>query len=350
MSSLTETAYYARRAVNWAILGLIAYILLRILWGILVILWVVVFPARLPPPNHAFGKLPQVKFPSVASPSSQLTLQLETIQGKLPAASTSASVYFMPKTAPNLLALTKTQEFASKLQFDPTPIQENKNVYRFNDRELPLRKMRYDIVSSNFIVRYMFENDNSVFNENNLPSVQQATAETHGILQSYDLLSDDMVGGSVVISYLRLSGNRLIPTTSLSQSDAVRIDYFKKPIGDMIIMTPIPDEAPISIILSGSGNSKKRMIQFAYTYWPIDYQTAATYALKTSTQAWNDLQEGKGYFARYPANSSVATVRNAYLAYYDSFDPQTYLQPVFVFEGDNGFLGYVSAVSSEWVE
>ena len=92
------------------------------------------------------------------------------------------------------------------------------------------------------------------------------------------------------------------------------------------------------------------MIQFAYTYWPIDYQTSATYALKTTQQAWNELQSGGGYIARYPTNSSVAMVRSVSLAYYDSFDPQTYLQPIFVFEGDNEFLGYVPAVSSEWVE
>jgi len=39
-----------------------------------------------------------------------------------------------------------------------------------------------------------------------------------------------------------------------------------------------------------------------------------------------------------------------YLAYYDSLDPQTYLQPVFVFEGDDDFLAYVPAVEAAWVD
>jgi hypothetical protein len=350
MSSLTEIAYYARRSINWALLGIIGYIILRILWSILVVLWLVVFPHRLPPPNHAFGKLPQLKFPQIATPSAQLTFQLETIQGTVPAASASANVYFMPKSAPNLLALTKTQEFANKLQFNPTPIQESKNIYRFNDNEFALRRLRYDIVSSNFIVRYTFERDLSVFIEKNLPTADQAQQETYNMLKSFNLYQTDLTGGPVVVSYLRLSADALIPTTSLSQSDAVRVDYFKKPIGDMSIVTPVPDEAPISIILSGSSNSKKRIIQFAYTYWPIDYQTFATYGLKTSEAAWGELQAGKGYIARYPSNSSVAIVRSATLAYYDSFDPQTYLQPIFIFEGDNGFLGYVPAVTSQWME
>jgi hypothetical protein len=331
-------------------LAIIGYIILRILVSILVVVWFAVFPHKLPPPNHAFGKLPQLKFPQVASPSAQLTFQLQTIQGNVPRASVSANVYFMPKSAPNLLALTKTQEFASRLEFDPTPIQESKNIYRFDDHDFALRRLRYDIVSSNFIVRYTFEQDLSIFIEKNLPSGDQAQQETSNMLTSFDLYQADLVGGPVVVSYLRLSGNSLIPTTSLSQSDAVRVDYFKKSIGDMPIITPVPDEAPISIILSGSRNSKKRIIQFAYTYWPIDYQMFATYGLKTSQEAWNELQSGKGYIARYPANTSVAVVREVTLAYYDSFDPETYLQPIFVFEGDNGFLGYVPAVTPEWVE
>jgi hypothetical protein len=350
MSSLTETAYYTRRAINWTILGIIAYFILRFSWTIFVALWLTVFPPHAPPPNHAFGKLPAIKFPPVATPSGTLTFQLETIQGTVPQASPSAAVYFMPKSSPNLLGLSNTQEFAKKLQFDPTPIQESKNIYRFNDPEEPLRRMRYDIVSKNFIIRYAFERDAAVFIEKNFTSSESIQQEALDMLESYSLYPDDLDEGPVTISYLRLLGNQLVPTTSLSQSDAVRVDFFRKAIGGSPVITPSADEAHVSIIFSGSRGSKKRLLQFAYTYWPIDYTTNATYALKSSTQAWEELQQGKGYILRYPKNSSTAVVRNAHLAYYDSFDPQTYLQPVFVFEGDNGFLAYVPAVTAEWTE
>lgn len=348
--SLTETAFYTRRAINWTIIGVVSYFILRIFWGVIVIVWFMIFPPQAPPPNHAFGKLPAIKFPAVASGSAQLTYQLETIDGSLLVASASAGVYFMPKSAPNLLGLNKAEEFARELQFDPTPIQENKNIYRFNDPENPLRRLRYDIVSKNFIIRYAFERDASLFIEKNFSSTETLKLEAYAALQSNGLLQDDIDDTNATISYLRLLSDQLIPTTSLSQSDAVRIDFFRKPIGATRIVTPTYDEAPISILLSGASSAKKRIIQFAYTYWPVDYQTSATYALKTTATAWTELQEGKGYVAKYPKNSTVATVRNVYIAYYDSFDPQIYLQPVFVFEGDNGFVGYVPAVVPEWTE
>lgn len=350
MTSLTETAYYTRRAVNWIILGVIAYILLRIAFGVLAFIWVIVFPPKAPPPNHAFGKLPALQFPQQATPSGQITFQLQTIQGSVPAASPSATVYFMPKTAPNLLALNQAQNFAKNLQLDPTPIQETKNIYRFNDSELPLRTLRFDIISSNFILRYAFERELSLFSEKQLPSADEAQQQALDMLQQYSLNHDDFTGGAVTVSFFKLTGNQLVPTTSLSQSDAERVDIFRKPIGNMSVFTPVPDQGPISIIFSGSSNGKKHIIQFAYTYWPIDYQTTATYPLKTSDVAWTELQQGKGYIARYPTNTTSIVVRNVYLGYYDSFNPQTYLQPVFVFEGDNGFLGYVPAVSPLWTE
>lgn len=350
MANLTETAYYARRAINWSILAVIGYIFLRISWAIFLIVWFILFPPQAPPPNHAFSTLPPVKFPQAATPSGQLTFQLETIQGGLPETSPSATVYFMPKPPPNLLGLNKAQEFASAMQFDPAPIQESRNIYRFNDPRDPLRRLRYDIVSRNFIIRYAFEQDASAFLSKNLPLDNAAIEESIALLQSYDLYPDDFKKGGTIVTYLRLLNNRLIPTTSLSQADALQIGFLRKHIGDTPVITPNPDEASISFIYSGATQSQKRIIQFAYTYWPVDYQITATYALKTSATAWEELTGGGGYIARYPINTQTAVVRNIYLAYYDSFEPQTYLQPVFVFEGDYGFMAIVPAISPEWVE
>ncbi len=351
MATLTETAYHTRRVINWTILAIVSYILLRIFWSVFVSVWLIVFPPKAPPPNHAFGKLPAVKFPDPQStPSGQLTFTLETIEGRVPAASASATVYFMPKSPANLLGLTNTQEFARRLNFAPTPIAETKNIYRFEDPMLVLRRLRYDIVSNNFILRYNFENDPGVFSEKSVPGTAGALAEAKSMLQVYELFNPELAGGRQIVTFLQISGDKLIPTTSQSQADAVRVDFFRRPVGGAPIVTPYPDEGLVSFVFSGATNSKKRVLQFAYTFWPIDYQTTATYALKPSQQAWEELKAGHGYIARYPKTGTAITVRSAHLAYYDSYEPQTYLQPVFVFEGDDGFLGYVPAVAPPWTD
>ncbi len=351
MSSLTETAFYARRTVNWIILGLIAYIILRILWSILLTLVLIIFPPKPLPPNHGFGRLPAIVFPNQETPpNGKLTFRLETIQGAVPQASESAAVYFMPKKPANLLALNRTQTFAGKLNFDSTPIQENKNTYRFNDPEFAKRTLSYDIVTDNFLARYAYEEDLGLFSNRNIPTEASAIQQARSMLQTYGLYREDIAGGKTIVIPLKLTGSKLVATTSISQADAVRVDFIRRPIGNIPVVTPYTDDGPISFIFSGSENAKKRLLQLVYTYWPVDYQTLATYALKPSTQAWTQLQNGQGYIARFPQKGSVALIRNIYLAYYDSFDPQSYLQPVFVFEGDDGFVGYVPAVAPPWTE
>ncbi len=352
MGSLTETAFYTRRAINWSIIGVFSYILLRIFWSLFLSVYLAVFPPKAPPPNHAFGNLPAVRFPPpIASPSGQLVFQLQTIEGTVPVASPSAFVYFMPKKGSNLLALSTAQNFAKRLGFATTPIPEpsNKNIYRFDDAANQLRHLWYDIVSTNFIIRYDFQQDASLFLNSKVPTIAEAQSEARNLLQTYSLYPADLVGGNIKVSYYQVAENKLVPVASQSQADAVRVDFFRPFIASTPVVTGTLTEAPISIVFSGSGNSKKRVLQLTYTYWPIDYQTNATYSLKTSTQAWQELQSGEGYILKYPQNPTVI-VRNVHLAYYDSIAPQTYLQPVFVFEGDDGFVAFVSAVNPEFVE
>lgn len=352
MGSLTETAFQTRRTINWIIMGVIGYVVLRMFWNLGVAAYVTIFPPKAAPPNHAFGKLPRLLFPATqASPSAQPIYQLQTIEGTVPQASVSANVYFMPKKGSNLLALSTAQGFVKRLGFATTPIPDpaNKNVYRFDDPAVQLRHLWYDVVTSNFIIQYDFQRDTGLFLNSKVPSVAEARSETRNLLQTYNLSPDDLKGGEIRVTYYRVVDNTLTPVSSQSQADAVRTDFFRPHIAATPVVTDTRVEGPISIVLSGSSNAKKRILLFRYTYWPIDYQTTATYSLKTSSQAWQELQAGAAYVLSYP-KTPVITVRNVYLAYYDSTNPQTYLQPVFVFEGDGGFIAYVPAINPEWTE
>jgi hypothetical protein len=350
MANLTETSYYARRAINWLILGVIAYIILRIIWAILLSAIIYFFPPKAPPPNHAFGVLPRIKFPDQASPSATITFTLETIEGNVPKASASATVYFMPKQAANLLALPRTQQFADKLRFNPKEIQETKNIYRFNDPEFPLRTLRYDIITNNFTLHYAYGYDQAIFSSGNTLTTEAAIKDAKTFLSNNSLLPSDFSEDNFSASYLTLVGDRLTDTPSITQANATRVNTKRSNIGGVPIYYPDPEASPISLVFSGSPIEKKKILSISYTYWPIEYQTNATYKIKPSEQAWKELQSGGGFIARYPTQGTAITVRSVHLGYYDSITPQTYLQPIFVFEGDDGFLGFVPAVSPPWTE
>ena len=350
MASLTITAFHTRRVINWGILGLIFYLILRLSWGIFATIWLMLFPPPPTPANHAFGKLSAIKFPKMDQ-TPDLRYRLETVEGYVPPASESAMVFFMPKNPPNLLGLTNAKEFAKQIEFTTDPVPETKYLYTFTDPQEPLRRLKYDIVSKNFTLRYLYEQDTSLFTQRDVPLPDTALQEAQGILQNFQLYSEDIRDGTTNVQFLKFSGDSLIPTTSHSQADALRIDFFRGPIANTKIFYPNPDEGPITFIYSGSTQSKKKMLTLSYNYWPIDPQTNATYTLKTSTQAWQELQNGAGYIASFPKGERKdVVIRKIYLGYYDSLDTQTYLQPIFVFEGDNGFLGYIPAVAAPWTE
>lgn len=350
MATLTETAYYTRKTINWLIVVVIAYFVLKLIWGFLVVIYLMIFPPKPPPPDYAFGKLPALEFPANNQQNRQLTYVLETISGDIPIASKSATVFFMPKKPANLLGLSKAKSFAERLGFSTNAQQESKNIYLFKDATSPLRTLRYDIVSENFIMRYKFELDPGLFQEKKIPFSDAAKAEAQSVLQTYELDENDIINGSDTVSFLKLQGNVLVPTTSHSRADAVRVDFFRQPIHGLPVLTSHPGEGSVAIIFSGSTNLDKRILQVAYTYWPVDLYTTATYGLKDLQVAWQELVSNQGFIAQYPSTGTQVTIRNAYLAYYDSFDPQIYLQPMYVFEGDHGFVGYVHAIEPEWVE
>lgn len=351
MANLTQTAYYTRKGINIGILALIGYVILRIVWSLLITFWLVIFPPKPPPPNYAFNVLPKIVFPPPSQPSKQLTYTLETISGDIPQiASDSARVYFMPKKTANLLALENTKAFAKRFDFVSEPTPESRTVYRFTDTEAPFRSLSYDIISDNFFMRYLYDQDLSVFANGMVRDTNRAQQDVISQLQALSLYTPEFQAGPKTIQFQKLVGNTLQPTTLPSEASAIKIDFFRSSLNSLPIVTSSPNDGQISAIVTNATERKKRLIQLIYTYWPIDQQNFATYSLKPVTQAWEEVQNNTAYIAQYPTNGEVnAVIRSVKLAYYDSFEPQQYLQPIYIFEGDFGVMVYVHAIPDEWV-
>lgn len=350
MATLTESAFYTRKYIRWGIIGIILFTILRMLFGLFLNYLRQAFPPVIKP-NNAFGRLPTINFPKTASISAQLEFSLQTIQGTLPEVAKTANVYFMPKARANLLSLSRAQSLVGKVGFTTTPRQIATTVYRWVDLKNALRTMEMDIVSNQFTLNYLYAHDLPLFNEKNIPSPNEAGNETVSFLQSLNLNTPDIDTKQPKVGYLKLVGNQLFPTTSQSQADAAKVDYFRKNYDGLKMLTDKNNEGNISFILGGSKRSDQRLLYVKYQYWPIEAQTVAIYKLKTSQQAWEELVAGKAYLANIPdPNLTKIAITNVSLAYYDGSQAQLFMQPIIVFEGEGGFAAYVSAVAPPWIE
>lgn len=349
MTTLTETAFFSRRFIRWGIIGFIGFIILRILFFMALDAYRRAFPPPLLVPNNALGKLPKINFPQTASPSGQLTYTLRTIEGAIPEASEAAIVYFMPKQRSNLLSLSRAQEFVNRLGFTTTPRQVSDTGYRWIDLRNPLRTIEMDVVNNHFELKYNFGFDLSLFAARRVSSPLQAGGEILAFFQKLGISSPDLDTQNPQITYLKLVGDKLEPTTSQSQADAVRVDIFRRGYFGLPTVTDTTQEANVVFIISGSAETDKRIIYAKFKHWTIDNQTIGIYKLKSATTAYNELIAGQAYYARLPNETSIA-ITNVRLAYFDSVYPQLFMQPVFVFEGEPGFTAYVTAVAPPWIE
>lgn len=353
MATLTETAYWTRKIIKLGTIGLIVIIILRSGFKIGRNIWRQLHPPPPPPPTVSFGKLPKLVFPEENLPleKSKISFKLETIQGGLPKLPDVGKVYFIPIKGSNLLALERANALAQKMGFRNQPEAISNTFYRWTSQTTPQTTLEMDINNLNFHLFYDYTQDQEILTSKNLPTNQQAAQEAKNFLISNGLLPEDLANGTAEFEYLRFSQPQLLPVNSLSEADFVRVNLFRANLDDLKILPPNPKKSLISFLFSGSRTPGKRIVEINYTYFPLEKEIFGTYPLKPVVQAWNELQGGQGYIANLGQNQEgQITIRQVYLAYYDSEKTQHYLQPIYVFAGDKDFFGYVSALDPKWVE
>ncbi|MBM3205640.1 hypothetical protein FJZ41_02195 [Candidatus Shapirobacteria bacterium] len=352
MPTLTQTAYWTRRLLKIGAIALVAIIFLRITFKIITTVWQKINPPPPPPPTVSFGKLPLINFPESKNPDLKLTFRLETIQGGLPKFTEVVRVFFIPKEGPNLLGLERADQQAQRLGFEGEPQQISEKIYRWQNQANPPTALDIDINNGNFQMRYAYENDQEVINSKDLPTNQQAAQEAKNFLSSQGLLPADLATGSAEFVYLKFSPpNNLLPVSSLSEADFVRANLFRADLDGLKILPPNPRNSLVSFLFAGVKTLGKRLIEVNYHYYPLERETSATYPLKNIQTAWQEVQGGKIYVANLGQNEKgEIIIRKITLAYFDAEQPQHFLQPIFVFEGDNNFIGFVPAVDPKWTE
>lgn len=355
MATLTETAYMTRKAVKYGVIFLVAFFFLRIILQIGRDLWVQSHPPPPPTPTVTFGKLPQIIFPSptpgATDNPTNLTFKLETIQGGLPRLATVGRVYFTPDRGPNLLGLERATAQAQKMGFKDEPQEIGPSDFLWLSQNTPTTTLEININNGSFHILYDYKNDQELLSNKNLPNNQQAATEAKNFLGSNNLLAQDLEAWTAEFDFLRFSYPDIVQVPSLSEADFVRVNLFRANLDELRILPPNPKRSLISFLFSGSRSLDKRIVEVDYYYIPIEKEIFATYPLKPINQAWAEIQSGSGYIANLGENKDgQVTIRNVYLAYLESPETQHYLQPIYVFEGDRNFFGYVPAIDPKWTE
>jgi hypothetical protein len=350
MATLTETAYYSRLTIKYGAIAIVALLIFRGLFISFRAYWKKAHPPPPPPPTVAFGKLPKLVFPERPNLPT-ISYKLETISGSLPTLVDQAKVFFMPQPSDNLLAREKTKTWAKTLGFSGEPEEIDKYEYLFTSGATPTTTLKVNFLSRNFTLTYDWKNDLEILSVGNPPQESQAISLARGFLQSADALGEDLALGPAEVSYLKYKEGDLAKALFFSEANFAKVNLYRQDIDGTKILPANPKESNIFVIVSPATKTGRGIIEASYTYNPVSLEHFATYPLKDVKSAWSQLTSGKAFIANLGNNpEGKITIRNAYLAYYDSNTPQNFLQPVIVFEGDQDFFAYVPAVSDNWLE
>jgi hypothetical protein len=349
-ATLSDVTAVGRLAVKYGAIGIVVLIIGRMVWGASITLYRRLNPPPPPPPTVGFGLLPKIAFPQQVSAEKPSSYVLETANGRLPVFGDRASVYFMPFAPPSLLGDQRAKQLAAELDFVFQPQIINARTYRWT-RSQPLESvLEMDIQDYTFTLTTDYKSRVELLTKQGVPSSAEAVDRVKNMLRKMDLLTPDLVTASGEVLLYKAVGDKLEPAVSVSDTDFVQVDITRTPIGGRRMFTPEGYVGTVTAIVAGGNlNNDDSVVELQYRHHAVDYTVAHTYPLRSVNEAWQLLQAGEGYIAD-GADVGQAVIRDVELGYFDSFTDQAYLQPIYVFLGDDDFIGYIPALDQEYVQ
>lgn len=299
-----------------------------------------------PPPQAAFGKLPAIPFPNQVKEN--ISYSLDTLTGFLPNFSDRAKVYKINSEPPTLLGLDKTRQKVSSIGFKSDGVQIAEDTYQWVDQGASLQRMiTMNIFSSDFTLSSPYLVTQSLQTFSTLDQKDRAAEVARSFLSSMSLFPQDVDESKTKVALYSIAGSALIPTSKISNTKIVRVDFFQKNLDGLPIYYDRGISSTIDFLIGKESNELK-VVDARFFHKNIS-QTSSTYAIKAASQAFSELQKGKAYIAYKPDNTVEFIIKKVFLGYYIGENQQDFLMPVVVFEGSNNFVAYVSAVKDEWI-
>lgn len=375
--TLTEAAKNFRLALKFGWLIIFLPLVVRIILGIIDTSGPNGGNGTTPPTfNAAFGRLPALVIENTEIPPSSPSHILDLVNSTFPDAVPIMNVYPIISAPYGFLSRDKAAELAKELNFDEEPTTVDSTSLKWQEG---LRALTVDATNLHFTYTFNYTADPTVFSLNAFASEQFALNTAEGILKDLDILEgslgENLDPDTPTVSQLRFDGGRLIKSTTLFNTSAIKVDHFVLPFEGVNVVNPHYYEGLVNLTISSKRDQPEqnyfpRILELNYVYWKFDKERKATYPLITPNAAYQLFQQN---FSRYlvflgdPNNLltsfedkiiNVLITRETDFGYYNPDNYQQYLQPVWIFRGkatlETGqqvdFVAYVPAITREWVQ
>lgn len=372
MATLSQATQATRTILRWIGIAFAAFLVFRIiLLPGTIALYNKFFPEEPPAPTVAFDKIPRIHFSSAEKPPS-FTYTIGTTTGTLPPTCVldacqsnedptkpvnipdRAQVFRTFSQIANFSSYDRAKQKVSSVGFTSDGTALSNIVYQWRHPKIEGRQITFNIITDEFSISASVPPPSSEdpSQQKLPPQREQAIQIATNFMSALSLLSADIDGSKTKTTFLRKQNGKLIKASSLSESELVQVDFYRKPLASLSIVYPNPSRSLISFLITGDQNGHLAIIDGQFSYKYIDMNNPSTYPIKTAMQAFEELKAGKAYISSFPlrSNNQTIVIEKAYLAYYEGNNAEEFIQPVFVFEGQGGFQAVVVAIIDQWLQ
>lgn len=315
-------------------------------------MWPIVFPPPVRPltTDPIFGKITRIKFSHPIDYPPNPDFVLDTIEGEPMTATQTAKVYYLPQTPPRFGYLQTIYLMAQNLGFNMDLTKhkiEGENAI-FQDEE---KKLIIDIAKFNFEYQYDYTENEGIFENAVLASDDIIREKVKEFLRLLGRSPEELAQGKDNLIFLHYNSQtkEFDVVNNRNDANAVEIDFYRSDIDSFPIVAPKYFNSQNYVVVLFE-NEQYKILKAQVKFFEKEEQKVGIYPLKTGEQAWQELKEKKGVIVSAGRNNNQITIKKMFLGYYDPDVYQEYLQPVYVFLGENGFAAYVPAIKEEYME
>lgn len=339
--TLTELSYYVRRALPYVLLAGLVFLI--IFYSIR--LYFIYLEANRPSVtyiNQIFGPVPP---PEVAESTSSAGYKftLDTIEGVPVTATGSAAVYFLPEAPTRFGYREKIYLMAKTFGFD-TQIVSHRLEGKGATFEDGSAELTIDIGNFNFRYVNNIEISSLVTGSVNLSKTEILNKATD-FLRSTGRYPDELARGTTNVIYLKFDpvARDFVNVERVYEASAVEIDFYRPTINDLSTVTPRFFNSQNFVVMDFK-NGEPRIIRAQISFFEKSEEQFGVYPLKSGEVAWQELLAGKGVIVAGRRGVKNVTIKKMFVSYLDPNEYQSYLQPVYVFLGEEDFVAYVAAI------
>lgn len=334
--TLTQTANLTKRAL----VGSMALFFLIIIGIIGYRIWYYSYylPHKPPveiKPDTKFGVLPPPQYLESSASASNFSYSLDTATGGLPTDIPKIiKVYFVPQLGTTLLAPEKARDLANSFLFTIGPQVINQTQYRFIDDSGG--EMIIDLNSDNF--HFSRTASSSATLDPTMADSGKLVDDFKNFLSNKNMLKDDLKDGPSKVYY---------DSADPKDAQSAQVTVWPSGLDKLDIVTPKFNFGLVTTTVTKYQEEASKYTELSYTYYSPDPNNSSTYPIKTPDQAFNDLKSGQAVVVVEPQKPQVSITKVS-LAYFESDTYSPYIEPVYVFEGQD-FAAYVTAITSDFI-